>query len=64
MAKKHKRQCRNRKLTVDELLKTETLLCKHIQKKRFSEEYYKLTKGKHYIEEKETNAAQSLLRWR
>ena len=45
MAKKDNKQCQNGKLTVDELLKAEKLLCKHIQKKEFSKEYFKITKG-------------------
>ena len=45
MAKKDNKQCQIGKLTVDELLKAEKLLCKHIQREEFSEEYSQLTKG-------------------
>ena len=45
MAKKDNKHCQIGKLRVDELLKAEKLLCKHIQREKFSEEYSQLTKG-------------------
>ena len=45
MAKKDNKQCQIGKLTVDELLKAEKLLCKHIQREEFGKEYSQLTKG-------------------
>ena len=45
MTKKENKQCQNGKLTVDELLNAEKLLCKHIQKEQLSKEYSELTKG-------------------
>ena len=45
VAKKDNKQPQNGKLTVDELLKAKELLCKHIQKEEFSEEYCQLTIG-------------------
>ena len=45
VAKKDNKQCQNGKLTVNELLRAEKLLCKNIQKEEFSKEYSQLTKG-------------------